>query len=116
MIARGSRWRSACAIAACGLALASGCRRVDDDAPPGPNGRPLSALEHGEGVQPAASHSTIVVPDFAAVASRVGPSVVTVIATVREPAGDTKSKILRGVGSGMIVDAAAGHVLTNEHV
>src|SRR5690349_2991411 len=99
------------------LALAAGCRRVDDDAPPAAGARVVTTPdERIEGVRPAASHSTIVVPDFGAVASRVGPSVVTVIATVRQPEGDTKSKIVRGVGSGMIVDAAAGHVLTNEHV
>jgi S1-C subfamily serine protease len=104
----------ACAFA---IALAPGCRRVDDDAPPSGESRLRpDPGEPGDGVRTAASHSTIVVPDFAAVASRVGPSVVTVIATVREPEGETKSKILRGVGSGMIVDAAAGHVLTNEHV
>lgn len=103
------------AIAACVLALASACRRVDDGAPPHATG-PVVAVENGDGVEPAASHSTIVVPDFAAVASRVGPAVVTVIATVREPESATRSKVMRGVGSGMIVDATAGHVLTNEHV
>ena len=106
--------QSALAIAACVLALA--CRRVDDDAPPHASGRVPTAADGGAGVEPAANHSTIVVPDFAAVASRVGPAVVTVIATVREPEGETRSKVMRGVGSGMIVDAAAGHVLTNEHV
>src|SRR4030095_2220667 len=50
------------------------------------------------------------------VASRVGPSVVTVISTVREPEAEARSKIVRGVGSGMIVDAAAGQGLDNEHV
>jgi S1-C subfamily serine protease len=64
----------------------------------------------------AASHTTMVVPDFAAVASRAGPSVVTVIATVREADGPTKTRVVRGLGSGMIVDATAGQVLTNEHV
>src|SRR5262245_42813471 len=104
----------ACTVA---LALAGACRRVDDDEPPSGVPRAVtSADERIEGVRTAASHSTIVVPDFAAVVSRVGPSVVTVIATVRQPEGDTKSKIVRGLGSGMIVDAAAGHVLTNEHV
>jgi S1-C subfamily serine protease len=104
----------ACSLA---LALAAGCRRVDDDAPPATGARVVTSPdERGEGVRPATSHSTIVVPDFGAVASRVGPSVVTVIATVRQPEGDTKSKVVRGLGSGMIVDAAAGHVLTNEHV
>jgi len=99
------------------MTFAAGCRRVGDEAPPSGDARVRTAAgEPVEGVRTAASHSTIVVPDFAAVASRVGPAVVTVIATVREPEGDTKSKVVRGVGSGMIVDAAAGQVLTNEHV
>src|SRR5688500_17197704 len=100
-----ARWAAgvlrACAVL---IAIAPGGRRVDDDAPPSGEGRMRPAtVDAGEGVRPAGSHSTIVVPDFAAVASRVGPSVVTVIATVREPEGDTKSKVVRGVGSGMIV-------------
>lgn len=106
-------------VGACGLALAlaSGCRRVDDDAPPSAGPRALTSTdERIEGVRTVASHSTTVVPDFAAIVGRVGPSVVTVIATVRQPEGETKSRIVRGLGSGMIVDAAAGHVLTNEHV
>jgi len=106
----GIRW-----IAAAALALA-GCRRVDDDAPPGAQPGRMPAAEAGDGVR-TASGGTIVVPDFAAVAHRVGPSVVTIITTVRD--GDTdggRPRVLRGFGSGMIVDAETGYVLTNEHV
>ncbi len=56
----------------------------------------------------------MVVPDFAEVAAEVGPSVVTVIATVPQTGG-TRNKVVRGLGSGMIV-SASGEILTNEHV
>jgi S1-C subfamily serine protease len=57
--------------------------------------------------------TTVVVPDFAKIAARVGPSVVTVISTVeaRGASGGT----VKGLGSGLVV-SARGQVLTNEHV
>ncbi len=58
---------------------------------------------------------TVVVPDFAQVAAKLSPSVVTVIATVKDRNDDRRNKVVRGLGSGMIV-TAQGQVLTNEHV
>lgn len=54
-------------------------------------------------------------PDFAAVAERLRPSVVSVVATLDR--GDLRSgtRVLRGIGSGMLV-SDRGHVLTNDHV
>jgi S1-C subfamily serine protease len=56
----------------------------------------------------------VVVPDFARVAQQVGPSVVTVISTVPRE-GEKGTKVVRGLGSGMIV-SVEGQILTNEHV
>ncbi len=55
------------------------------------------------------------VPDFARVAERLSPSVVTVISTVPGKSTERQGKTRRGVGSGLLV-SARGQVLTNEHV
>lgn len=99
------------------LAAAAGCRRVDEPAPfvrdatppPGPEPQPQSA--------PPSTGTTIVVPDFARVAERLSPAVVTVISTVAERSASEgkRAKTIKGLGSGMIVSARA-QVLTNEHV
>ncbi len=93
------------------LALPSGCRRVDDagDVPtqrtaPPPAPSPAPATTVG---------TTVVVPDFAKVAERVGPRVVTVISTVAGRRADGGT--VKGLGSGLLV-SARGQVLTNEHV
>ncbi|GEM_PF-1152718 len=91
-----------------------GCREIEEPkvigAGVGPgvhqplvDARPL-AVEHA---RPTAA---LALPDFAAVAREVGPSVVSVISTVS--AGGTQ---LRGIGSGMVV-SVHGEILTNEHV
>lgn len=91
------------AVTLLGALASSGCRRVDGDEP-GP-----VAIERTV-PEVARSTTTFVVPDFAAVATGVAPSVVTVIASVRDA-----GRGLRGVGSGMVVHAN-GQVLTNAHV
>lgn len=100
---------------ALGAALAlAGCRRVDDEAPrPVPAATRPAAPPHSIEAPPP-TPGTMVVPDFAAVARKVGPSVVTVIATLPGSTG-ARGKTVRGVGSGVIV-TANGQVLTNEHV
>ncbi|MEM6289982.1 MAG: trypsin-like peptidase domain-containing protein [Myxococcota bacterium] len=111
------RRRAACVMLAGLLAGASSCRRIEDD-----EGQPIFVAEvvdsppTGSDPPPAtpAPVRTIVVPDFADVAADVGPSVVTVIATVPQQDGN-RNKVVRGLGSGMIV-SASGEILTNEHV
>lgn len=95
-----------------GLAVACGCRRVDE--PPAPTMRtPPPRTEAPTTEAPSTGGKTIVVPDFARVAEQLSPSVVTVISTV--PDRSPQGKTLKGVGSGMLV-SARGQVLTNEHV
>lgn len=93
------------AVTMLGALAPSACRRVDGDEP-GPVAIERAAPE----VARPTTTTTFVVPDFAAVATRVAPSVVTVIASVREV-----GRGVRGVGSGMVVHAN-GQVLTNAHV
>ncbi len=109
---RASRHATAIAWAiAVGLAAPGGCRRVDDDVPS--DGPPEARVATPQPVAPVRATTTFVVPDFAEVASRVAPSVVTVVAEVPRREGSGRS--VRGVGSGMIV-SANGQVLTNAHV
>jgi len=55
-------------------------------------------------------------PDFAAIASNLDTSVVTVVANLaRAEEGEAGVRVVHGIGSGMIV-SAAGQVITNEHV
>jgi len=94
--------------------LALGCRRVDEPVPvvrtAPPRTEPAAPVE-----RPALSGKTIVVPDFGRVATDTSPSVVTVISRVPGRGTQGEQKILRGVGSGMLV-SALGQVLTNAHV
>lgn len=95
-----------------GVVLAAlGCRKVEDAGTPVIRTPPR--VEAPAKVPSPNTAQTIVVPDFAVVADKLSPSVVTVISTV--PKGGSRSKTLRGVGSGMLV-SARGQVLTNEHV
>jgi S1-C subfamily serine protease len=103
------------------LLSSSGCRRVDESVPRTAATVRDDGGREAEGPSPqVVSGTTVVIPDFARVAQTLGPSVVTVIATVREPTTRSgqdagRSKVVRGLGSGMIV-SANGQVLTNEHV
>jgi S1-C subfamily serine protease len=54
-------------------------------------------------------------PDFAAVAEHLRPSVVAVISTVRARDPGEGTRVLRGIGAGVIV-SSNGQILTNEHV
>lgn len=97
------------------LAIAlAGCRRAHDD-----GAAPLRADEAAQATPDPVSRrpqgrTTVIVPDFARVAKHVEPSVVTVISTVPR-AGSRQNKVVRGLGSGMVV-SAAGQILTNAHV
>ena len=107
------RWLLALTV----LAAVAGCRRVSEDVPK-PRATPASTVEPN--ARPAvtpntARGTTVVVPDFARVAKRIDPSVVTVISTVRDRDNARRTKAVRGLGSGLIV-TATGQVLTNEHV
>lgn len=62
---------------------------------------------------PAAAPATY--PDFVSVAERLRPSVVSVVSTHERAEADTNGRVLRGIGSGMLV-STSGHVLTNQHV
>jgi S1-C subfamily serine protease len=116
------RRRPELAVSIIASLLASfGCRRVEESPP-----RPAASTRTDEGAttpDPATpqtvSGTTVVIPEFARVAREVGPSVVTVISTVRDGnaarTGAARNKVVRGLGSGMIV-SANGQVLTNEHV
>ncbi len=108
-------WSAWLLLASVLLPTAAACRRVTEDAAPLPsavvtNGGGESSLPRGP-----TEISTIVVPDFARVAKRVGPSVVTVITQVTAADDRKGARVVRGVGSGMVV-SANGQILTNEHV
>lgn len=109
-VSTGLRWWLALALAA------TGCRRVSEDAAPLPSAVVTNGAT-GESPLPRGPTeiSTIVVPDFARVAKRVGPSVVTVITKVASADDRKGARVVRGVGSGMVV-SANGQILTNEHV
>ena len=118
---RSSIDRRGFALAAAFALVATGsCRRIEED-----EAQPIfiaervdnpDELDDSKPEAPPATPlpRTVVVPDFAAVADAVGPSVVTVIATVPQQGG-ARNKVVRGLGSGMLV-SAAGEILTNEHV
>jgi S1-C subfamily serine protease len=113
---------SASIVASVLTASSMGCRRVEDtSARQASTVRDDAGRETAEPAIPSAvSGSTVVIPDFARVAQTVGPSVVTVISTVRDREASSRSsearnKVVRGLGSGMIV-SANGQILTNEHV
>jgi S1-C subfamily serine protease len=91
------------------VALAPGCRRIDD--PPGLRG----ADRRGDpGSTPTeARDASARPPDLSQLADRVSSSVVSVVSTVRRQGSDGRP--LRGIGSGVVV-SADGRVLTNEHV
>jgi S1-C subfamily serine protease len=58
---------------------------------------------------------TPVVPDFAELAARLSPTVVSVVSALPPEEGRKDRRPRRGVGSGMVV-RADGQVLTNHHV
>jgi len=64
---------------------------------------------------PAAAPPVVAYPDFVSVAERLRPSVVSVVSTHERAEAETNGRVLRGIGSGMLV-SAKGHVLTNHHV
>ncbi len=106
-------------VAALVLVATTSCRRIEeDDAQPifiaERVDNPKEEVKPGAPSSPPALPRTVVVPDFAAVADAVGPSVVTVIATVPRQGGE-RNKVVRGLGSGLLV-SASGEILTNEHV
>ncbi len=104
--------------AALGLLVVSAslaCRRVDEPVTSGLPPPPRLEPSVGPATPASGSSQTIVVPDFARVAERLSPSVVTVVSTVSSRGSQGQRKTLRGVGSGMLV-SARGQVLTNEHV
>lgn len=93
------------------LAAGAGCRRLEDE-PVATNAAVISAPVPAPR---ASATTTFVVPDFATVAANVAPSVVTVIASVKERDASPGARGIRGVGSGMVV-SANGQILTNQHV
>jgi len=83
--------------------LSAALLRADAAAPGGPN------IEEPPAIVDA-------LPDFAAIADELDTSVVTVVATLeKEQEGERRPRVVRGIGSGMIV-STAGQVVTNEHV
>lgn len=96
------------------------CRPVDDDrAASDPVEAALLRADAAAPGGPALEHPPAIVdalPDFAAIAETLDTSVVTVVATLeRDENGKPGARVIRGIGSGMIV-SAAGQVVTNEHV
>jgi S1-C subfamily serine protease len=104
-------------VAAVGL-LAPACRPVDGDEP---RADPLaSALLRADAAapgEPEREPPAIVdaLPDFAAIAEELDTSVVTVVSTLERKEEGKGTRVIRGIGSGMIV-STAGQVVTNEHV
>lgn len=110
--ARTTRPEPGARLAAALLALAA-CRPLDEAAPerasePAPKASPAEAAAPPPARRPPAPAA---LPDFAAVAEHLAPSVVSVISHLPQPKGRPK----RGIGSGMVV-RADGLVLTNAHV
>jgi S1-C subfamily serine protease len=103
-----SRPLFACLLVA--LVGALGCRAVEE---PGPSEdrSPIRKDPTPLRIVSEPSGATVLLPDFAGVAQRVGPSVVGVISTL-ETNGSGR---LKGIGSGMII-SVHGEILTNEHV
>ena len=97
------------AILALALALATGgCREIEE--PAIVEDSHVREQPHPIQIDDREPTTQLVLPDFARVAARVGPSVVGVISTIEASEGR-----LRGIGSGMIV-SVQGEILTNEHV
>lgn len=102
------------AALAFGAALALACRPVEDvaDRP-----APVPVLEDSVS-PPEPPRPVTTLPDFTALAGRMGPSVVSVVSRLPpEPGrrGAAGRRPRRGIGSGMIV-RDDGQVLTNNHV
>lgn len=98
----------------CASPVDLGCRPVDDPAgkswpAPVPSNRPPDKVAASPEEQPVVG---VTLPNFAAIAERVAPSVVTVVSTVGTL---PTNKAKRHRGSGMIV-SSRGQVLTNAHV
>ena len=117
-------WSWARLIAPIGLALSlltdTACRPVDDDAAPcDPVEAALLRADAAAPGGPDLEDPPAIVdalPDFAAIADTLDTSVVTVVAThERGEEGKPGARVVRGIGSGMIV-STAGQVVTNEHV
>lgn len=105
------RWGLAAGL----VLLAAACRPVDDP-PPGPK-QPVRTVTSAQG-KPAVHDAPAparALPDFATVAENLRPSVVAVVSTVRARDPQEGTRVMRGIGAGMIV-SANGQVLTNEHV
>lgn len=98
------------------LATSSACRRVERPRPQPKVVVPPAKHEDAAPSSPAPNGVPLVAPgpDFASLAEQLGPSVVTVISTVPREGG-RRNKVVRGLGSGMLV-SANGEILTNEHV
>jgi S1-C subfamily serine protease len=100
--------------------LTAACRPVDDDrAASDPVEAALLRADAAAPGGPDLEDPPAIVdalPDFAAIADTLDTSVVTVVATLgRDENGKPGARVIRGIGSGMIV-SAAGQVVTNEHV
>jgi len=74
-----------------------------------------SSSEEGKQVDPPVTSTNGSSPDWEAVASTVGPSVVSVKLSTQQSNLYGRQESSSGEGSGVIIDTA-GHVLTNNHV
>lgn len=116
-------WSRLRTLAPAALALSllndAACRPVDDDRAADPVEAALLRADAAAPGGPAQEDAPAIVdalPDFAAIADTLDTSVVTVVATLgRDENGKPGARVIRGIGSGMIV-SAAGQVVTNEHV
>ncbi|MEZ4447929.1 MAG: trypsin-like peptidase domain-containing protein [Nannocystaceae bacterium] len=102
------------------LSAAVGCRPISDEDAPVARRDPRGSVTGA----PTTPQRSVVsgppapvagLPDFASIAERLGPSVVTVVATLERSDDEPGNRVLRGIGSGMIV-SIGGQVLTSEHV
>ena len=102
-----------------GLVCALACRPAEtpEQAAPAASAAPTASAPAGASQPVVAAPAAVSAapPDFAGLASRMSPTVVSVVSSLPPESRRKGRRLRRGVGSGMVV-RADGQVLTNHHV